>query len=127
MGTLQTKIIGAGFLFLLIYLSGNWLSRAGKPYASGIVTVHKFISFAEVALLYLVIRQYQQTATLTTSEQTTAFVTAGLFVITIISGGLLSTNKPMPAILLLVHKAAPYLTLVSTGVALNLLLTHPAG
>ena len=127
MDTIQAKLVGAGVLFLLIYLSGFGLSRAGKPYPSGIVTVHKLISLGEVGVLYLVLRQFQQTASLTSTQLTVAWAAGGLFAITILSGGLLSTNKSMPAILLLVHKAAPHLTLAATAATLYLMLAHPMG
>jgi hypothetical protein len=34
MDTTQLRIFGAGVFFLLIFLSGIWLTRSGKPYSA---------------------------------------------------------------------------------------------
>jgi hypothetical protein len=40
------------------------------------------------------------------------------------TGGLLSTDKTMPAVILKLHQITPYLTVLSTAVTLYLLLSH---
>jgi hypothetical protein len=52
-------------------------------------------------------------------------VSTGLFFLgTIITGGLLSTGKPMPAAILTIHQITPFLTVFSTAVTLYLLLSR---
>jgi hypothetical protein len=44
------------------------------------------------------------------------------FLSTIVSGGLVSIDKPMPAPISIMHKLFPYLTVLSTAVTLYLVL-----
>ena len=43
--SISSQIILTGVLFLLIIGSGIWLSRLGKPYKTGIFTLHKLVAF----------------------------------------------------------------------------------
>jgi hypothetical protein len=63
-------------------------------------------------------------ATLNTIELTAGVVTGLFFLGTIISGGLLSTGKPMPAVILTLHQITPFLTVLSTAATLYLLLSR---
>jgi hypothetical protein len=47
-----------------------------------------------------------------------------LFLATIISGGLLSTDKAMPTAILTMHQITPFLTVLTTAVTLYLLLSR---
>jgi len=122
MGTTQSTIVGAAMLFLIVFLSGFWLSRSGKPFNGIVLTLHKLISLA--ALVFLAINLYRtnQDAKLNTMELAAAAVTGLLFLGTIVSGGFLSTDKPLPARVLTLHRIAPFLTVLSTTVTLLLLL-----
>jgi hypothetical protein len=122
MNTAQLRIVGAGLFFLFIFLSGFWLSGSGKPYNGIILTIHKLISLAAVVFLVMTIYQRNQAATLSALELTAGVVAGLLFLGTVITGGLLSTGKPMPAIILRLHQIAPYLTVLSAAAALYLLL-----
>ena len=59
-------------------------------------------------------------------ERAVAAVTGLLFVVTIIGGGLLSSDKPMPTIVSLLHQVTPLLTLLGTAVTLYLLFGREA-
>jgi hypothetical protein len=124
MGTTQSIIAGAGLFFLFIFLSGIWLSHSGKPLNVIILTIHKLISLAAVVFLIITIYQINQVANLNTIELTAGVVTGLFFLSTIISGGLLSTGKPMPAAILTLHQITPFLTVLSTAVTLYPLLSH---
>jgi hypothetical protein len=63
-------------------------------------------------------------ATLSTIELTAGVVTGLFFLSTIVSGGLLSTGKPMPAVILTMHQITPFLTVFSAAVTLYLLLSR---
>jgi uncharacterized membrane protein YcgQ (UPF0703/DUF1980 family) len=97
-------------LFLFIFLSGYFLSRSGKPFNVPVLTIHKLLSLA--ALIYLSTRVVRVPLNSLKIGLVTA---AGLFFVSaIISGGLLSTDKPMPAIVHRIHQIIPYLTVLST-------------
>jgi hypothetical protein len=51
MNAFPIKPITAGLLLLATIPSGIWLSRKGKPYNTGIFTIHKLIAVAAVVSL----------------------------------------------------------------------------
>ena len=122
MGTIQSSVVGAGLFFLFIFLSGIWLSRSGKPLNGIVLTIHKLISLAAVVFLAITIYQVNQAADLSALGLIAGAVTGLFFLGAIITGGLLSTGKPMPAAILAAHQAAPFLAVLSTAVTLYLVL-----
>ena len=115
------SIIVAGLVFVVIFGSGYWLSRAGKPYNVIVLTVHKLISLAAVVLLVIFMIQANREAVLSAMELVASVVTGLFFLSLIATGGLLSMDKEMPSIVRKQHQIAPYLTLLSAAVTLYLL------
>jgi hypothetical protein len=115
-------IAGTGFLFLFTFISGFWLSRSGKPFSVIILTIHKLISLAAAVLLGIVIYRINQVVPLRTIELAAGVVTGLFFLDAVVSGGLLSIGKPMPAVILTMHRITPYLTVFAGAVTLYLLL-----
>jgi hypothetical protein len=124
MGATELRIVGSGLFFLLIFLSGFWLSRTGKPYSTIIFTIHKLIGLAAGVFLVLTVYRIHQVAPLGPVEITAIVVTVLFFAGTVTAGGLLSIDRPMPAAILTLHQITPYLTVLSTAVTLYLLLSH---
>jgi hypothetical protein len=124
MGTTQLRVVGAGLFFLFIFLSGFWLSRSGKPYSVIITTIHKLIGLAAGVFLVMTVYQIHQAAPIGPVEITAIVVTVLFFAGTVATGGLLSTDKPMPVAISMMHKLSPYLTVLSTAVTLYLLLSR---
>ena len=114
------RIIVAGLFLGVAFLSGFRLTRSGKPYSGIVLTIHKLLSLAAVILLGMAIRQINQASALSAAESTASAVTGLSFVGTIVTGGLASIDKPMPAATVM-HRAMPFVTLLSAGVALYLL------
>jgi len=124
MSTSQLWIVGAVCLYLLVFASGFWLSRSGKPYNQIILTLHKLIALAGAILLAIVLYRASRVATLNAAELSAGVVT-GLFILGLfVTGALLSIDKPMPAIVLRLHRITPYLAVLSTAVTLYLLLSR---
>jgi hypothetical protein len=122
MNTTLLRAIGAGLFFLFIFLSGFWLSRSGKPYSALVFNIHKLIGLAAGVFLVATVYQVHQVAPLGTVAITAIVVTVLFFAATVVAGGLLSTDKPMPAAISLMHRITPCLALLSTAVTLYLLL-----
>jgi ABC-type multidrug transport system permease subunit len=123
MDTIQSRIISAGFLFIFIFLSGFGLRRSGKPYNALLFNIHKLIGVGTLVYLFLMVRQVHRLAPLAQNEITAAVVTGLCFVVTIIAGGLVSIERPMPAAVKWTHKLMPYLTLLSSAATLTLLIS----
>jgi hypothetical protein len=126
MNTVQVKALSAGLLLLFIFLFGFWLSRSGKPYPVLIFTIHKLIAVAAVIYLGVTLYRIHQAAPLSSLQLVLTALTAVLFVATIVSGGLLSIEKPLPEIVLRLHQVTPYLTAVATAVMLYVVLMEKA-
>jgi hypothetical protein len=124
MGTTKLRVIGTGLFFLFIFLSGFWLSRTGKPYSTIIFTIHKLIGLAAGVFLVMTVYRIHQVAPLSPVEITAIVVTVLFFAANVATGGLLSTDKTMPSVILRLHQITPYLTVLSTAVTLYLLLSR---
>ncbi|MDH5459116.1 MAG: hypothetical protein OEY26_10405 [Nitrospinota bacterium] len=119
-----SRVAYTGLFFLFIFLSGIWLSHSGKPLNVIILTIHKSVGLAAGVFLVLTVYRIHQVAPLSPVEITAIVVTVLFFAGTVISGGLLSTDKPVPAAILRMHRITPVLTVLSTAVTLYLLLSR---
>ena len=121
MSTNQVRIAGTGVLYLLIFVSGIRLTRSGKPYSAVLLAIHKLISLAAVAWLVVTMVQTHQVIHLGSMAVAAGVVTGLFFVGTIASGGLLSTDRPMPAAIRAAHRINSALTVLSTAVTFLLI------
>ncbi len=119
-----SKTLYAGLFFLCIFISGFWLSRAGKPFNVALLTVHKLLSLAAFIFLAIILYRTQQSVGLSAAAWGAGIAAGMLFVSLIATGGLLSTGKMLPAIVLKIHQIAPYLTVLATAITLYLLANH---
>jgi hypothetical protein len=90
----------------------------------GISTVHKLIGLAGGIFLLVTIYQQSRVVPLSGIEWVAIVVTGLCFLVTVASGGFLSSDKPMPVALLRVHQIVPVLTLLATGATLYLVLVR---
>lgn len=116
------RIVGTVVLFILIFLTGFLLTRSGKPYNGALFSVHKLITLAAVVFLVVMVIQVNKAIGLGTTALAAVIVTGLLFLVTIISGGLVSALKTAPTVVLLIHRIAPFLTAISTAATLFLTL-----
>jgi len=124
MTTNQTRILIIGLLYLLIFASGFWLSKSGKPFNTIVLTIHKLISLAVLVLLIIIIYRFHEGAKLGAVELAFTLVMSLFFLSTIISGGFLSTGKSLPAAIRIVHLTTSILTVLTGAVMLFLLLFY---
>jgi len=124
MNTNQARVISLGVGFLIMILSGFWLSRTGKPYGMLVFAIHKLIGVGQGILLFATVRQMHQTASLSPDEIAAVAATGLFFVAAVTTGSLLSipVSKPMPDFVSTLNKILPYVTVLSAAVTLYLLL-----
>jgi hypothetical protein len=122
LSTSQIRIMWTVLFYLLIFVSGFWLTRSGKPYNAIVLTIHKLISVAAIVYLVITMVRADKVTQLGAGELVAGVVTGLFFLGTIVTGGLLSVDKPMPAVVLWLHRITPFLTVLSTAVTLYLLL-----
>ena len=116
------RVLVTGACFLVILLSGLWLSRSQRPLNVAVSTLHKLVALGAAVFLVITIRQVHQTAALSTSEWLAVVVTGLLFASLATSGALLSGDKPQPIAIQKVHQIVPYLAVLSGAATLYLLL-----
>lgn len=123
-GITAGRAVVVGLLFLFLFLTGLWLSQAGKPYGAVLFTIHKLIAVGALVFLAAAVYQTNQVARLSSMELALVAASSLLFLGTIISGALLSTDLRLPAAVLTVHQIAPVLTVLSTAGTLYPLLNR---
>lgn len=115
-------MLGTAALLVAVFVLGFWLRRSGKPYSGLVMTVHKLVSLAALILFILAVYRVNQAAPLDTAALVTAVLTGVFFVTAIISGGLVSIDRPTPPIVRALHWAMPFLTVA--GVAATFILLN---
>jgi hypothetical protein len=117
----QLKNLGTASLFVVIVLSGYWLSRSGEPYNVLVLAIHKLIAVATVVLLVVTMVRSNRAGELSATALIAGVVTGVFFLSLIVTGGLLSSELQTPVVVSKLHRVAPYLTILSTAVTLYLL------
>lgn len=125
MSTIESSII-TGILFLFLFAFGFILSRTGKPYSTLLFNVHKFIGLGLGVFLIVTFNQIHTAVPLSPAEIAVLVVTALLFAVTIVAGGLLDALESAPLAFTVLHHWLPYFTAVSTAVSLYLVLSSRA-
>ena len=110
----------AGGLFILIILTGYWLSHSGKPLNGFIFTLHKLISLSAAIYLGINLVRMDQAAPLPRLAVSASIAALLFFILLAATGGVLSGVKDAPVIVRRIHQIVPYLTVLSTGLALYL-------
>ncbi len=97
---------------ILIFMTGLWLFRIGKPYQTLPLTIHKLISLAVVVLLVVAVRQSVPAGGYTQS----LIMLIGALGIAIIgsfaTGGVISAMKEAPLVALIIHRVSSIIVFV---------------
>jgi hypothetical protein len=113
-----SRIAVSGALFLLTLAFGVWLSHAGKPYSSLLFNIHKLIALGAVIVTGVTVYQARATVTIGSLTFVASVATGLLFVALFVSGALLSIGKPDSAAILIVHRVAPWLAVITAALTL---------
>lgn len=108
---IQPKSLVLGVLFLVIILIGYRLHHLEKPYPTGLFTLHKLLSLG--VLVYLV--RWVMTvdaAPFSASIWSLVLIGGGIWLFTVISGGLLSLPKDWSVWLSRIHHVLAYGTVL---------------
>lgn len=104
-------------LFLIIFFTGYWLHRSGRPINSILLNLHKLIGVGTAVFLFITTNQLHQAKPLTPTTLAISLASGLFFIATIITGGLVSLKKPPPATIAFLHHLLPYLSVLSSGAA----------
>ena len=124
MNVQTTKLIAAGLLFVFTLLSGVWLSNSGKPYNSGIFTIHKLIALATIILIGMGFYNLYKALDLQSFIAIAVIAASGLvFLALLVTGALLSLNISLSGMALKLHQALPLLALAASTITIYLLVS----
>lgn len=121
MSAFESRILITGLLFICMGATGVWLRKSGHPYKTGILTIHKLVSLGTVVMIGILVYHLHTDAGWTAVETGLVAVTGLLFLFMIVSGGLLSLEKPIRGVLLTLHRVLPVVCALSTAVTVYLL------
>lgn len=116
---IQKLIITAAF-FVFLFLTGFWTSKSGKPVNQIKMNIHKFIALGTAVFVGIAIFRLQPSGGWDTVQVIAVVTSAVLAVAAIVTGGLASLTRPLPAVTV-IHKIAPWLVLLATAGVLYLL------
>lgn len=115
-------LLAIAAMIAVVFVLGFVLQRRGRPRHVLLLTAHKLIAVAALVLMAITVIRAHRAAPLDAVALVAAIATAVFFVVAIISGGLVSTDKPAPAVARALHWVAPFVT-VAGAVATLLLVT----
>lgn len=124
MGPIRLRIVFTGLCLLFVFLSGYWLRHTGKPYSAIFFNIHKLIALAAIVFLAMIIFKVHQVSPLSGISIVFISITTLFFIVTIVTGGLLSVAGKMPILILKLHQIFPYLTVISVVATIYFLLTR---
>ena len=110
---MAAHLIINGIIFIIILISGFWLSKSGKPYGTLLFTVHKLMALAFLVYVFIISKKLVKTTELNPvlwMIMITAVLSVGLIFTT---GGILSSQEEVKTTLVVVHKISSLVLLFS--------------
>ena len=120
--SITLKITGIGIVFLLIIISGIWLTKTGKPYNPVLFNVHKLISLGGVVFTGIVVYNLLREIEIRPLIWALVILTGVFFIVLIVTGGLLNLDKPFYNLLRTIHRILPAVFVILTAVIFYFLL-----
>ncbi|MFZ2357883.1 MAG: hypothetical protein WA040_00925 [Anaerolineae bacterium] len=117
-----TTMLLLTLLLVMVFVLGFVLQRRGRPHSVLLLTAHKLIALAALAIMAVTVIRINQAAPLDAAALVVAMATAVFFVVAIVSGGLVSTDKPAAPLARVLHWVTPFLTVA--GVVATFLLVR---
>ncbi|MFH1851669.1 MAG: hypothetical protein ABIA75_04925 [Candidatus Neomarinimicrobiota bacterium] len=114
---MQNKMILLVTAAAVVFISGYWLQRTGKPYGTALLTVHKLVALAAVIAIGLLVQAAGRITALSALETITVVSAAILVIAMFVSGGFIGALATAPAWVLWLHKLLPYFTAALVAVA----------
>jgi len=111
--SITLKISGIAILFILMIFSGIWVAKSGKPYDSTWFNIHKIVSLIAVVLAGIQAYSLYKAGAHPQVVFVLMIITALLFLILLVSGGIMNTDISVHQLLQLVHR-------ISSGAAIIL-------
>jgi len=115
MNTAWIKIVAVAALFAAVIASGFWLKGLGKPYPGLPFNLHKLIALGTAVAVVLLALRENRAVPLGGLEWALLAAAGACFLAAVVSGGLVSIEKPMPAFVGWLHRLMPFAALLSSA------------
>lgn len=112
---LANKFITPGIVFILTVAFGFWLSNAGKPYNGILFNIHKLITLAGVILTVVQFAKLPQRLAPISLVALLLFLAVLCVIALFVSGALMSAGKLDYALMLTIHRVAPFVLVLALG------------
>ena len=112
MSSSQLPPIGLALAAVVVFGSGFWLSRAGRPYGPASLNVHKLVDLAAVIVLGVMVCRASRVSLLSAGEWLTVTLTGALFVALFATGAVSSAAEAPPKWVVRLHHLAPWAAVV---------------
>ena len=108
------RIIITGVLFIIMSLFGIWLSNSGTPYNIVLLSVHKILALLTAIAIIVTMIYLLKGVEIKAFYIILIIVSGIIFLISFVSGVLLTFDKPVSALILNTHKITSIVTAIST-------------
>lgn len=115
---LTPRTIITGALLVPTLALGYWLSATGKPYNQLVFTVHKLLPLGALVVLDYTAHQVNKIERLGAGDVAALVAMNLCFLATIVTGGLVSLETPMPSAVRWTHKIGPWAATASSALLL---------
>jgi len=104
----DARLIALAAGALVVYATGVVLTARGRPYATGLQTVHKLLALAVLVVVGLMAYRANQVTPLDSQAWTLLAVAGVLWVASIATGGVVSARAEPSAAALWLHRVLPW-------------------
>jgi hypothetical protein len=94
---------------IIVFGTGFWLSRAGRPYGTALLTVHKLVDLGVLVAIGLMAYRASRASAPSALEWVVVAFAVVAVIAAFASGAVASASDPVPKWALVLHKVAPWL------------------
>jgi hypothetical protein len=93
----------------IVFGTGFWLSRGGRPYGTALLTIHKLVDLGVVVAIGLMVYRAGRVSAPSTLEWAVLALATAAVVAAFASGAVVSASETAPKWVAGLHKVAPWL------------------
>ena len=103
---MATKLVTNSILFILIIISGIWLSKPGKPYNPVTFNIHKFVALVFIVYTIILAKGLVKTVEMSSMNWLFLILSGFLILLVLVSGGIISSKVEIIKPFVIVHKVS---------------------
>lgn len=124
MSTSTLRVAGLLVSGVVIFGTGIMLTRAGRPYGTAVLTVHKLVDLAAVVVIGVMVYRANRAVPLSAVEWAIVLAAALLTIATFATGGLVSASENPPEWAVRLHRIAPWVAGLLAAASAYIAVAH---